>query len=470
MPTAASTAAVAAAVAMAVPLLTAGYAPGTATAATTTNAAAAAAAVPSGTVFVQSAVNGLNAADTGSGIAMHRPKGNEDRQQWSVSAASSTGPSGRYELRSTDAPARCLGRSGDRAAVVACGSAEAAWTITPAPDGTYTLTVPGTATHLALAPASGGVHPEQPVLASGGSLARWYLTPSPLPRTALPPADQRRLDQVTFLTAHNAYANGVDGGYAPWYASVPNQARGINQQLADGVRGFQLDIHQTPDGAILCHNTCTWVSGPVALWVDLQRIVDFLKAHPGEFVTVFLEDYVSADVLRAELERVRGLDEVLFRPDREGVREKGWPTMGELRSRGKQLMIFSDRTRSDDGGARESFGVMYQRDWTVENYWSMGSGLGSSDWSCYSRWYGGGVNIPLTRKEPGFRPLFVMNHFRDVPITATASADNSKILNRAENFCAPAARKKPNYLAVDHYHLGNPASAVERLNSYDVAP
>lgn len=287
----------------------------------------------------------------------------------------------------------------------------------------------------------------------------------------MPPADQRTLDDVTFLTSHNAYANGVDGGFAPWYTSAfPNQKRGINQQLADGVRGFMLDIHQTPDGAILCHNTCTWVSNPVALWVDLQRIVDFLKAHPGEFATVFLEDYVSPDVLRSEVQRVNGINDVLFRPDREGVRENGWPTMGELRADGKQLMIFSDKTRGSDGGAREGFGVMYQRDWTVENYWSMGAGLGNSDWSCYSRWYGGDVNVPLTREESGFRPLFVMNHFRDVPMTGTATTDNEKVLNRAENFCAPAARKKANFLAVDHYHLGNPRSAVDQLNTYTAAP
>jgi hypothetical protein len=109
---------------------------------------------------------------------------------------------------------------------------------------------------------------------------------------------------------------------------------------------------------------------------------------------------------------------------------------------------------------------MYQREWTVENYWSMGSGLGSSDWSCYSRWYDAGTNVPLTRTEPGFRPLFVMNHFRDVTISGTAGTDNTKLADRARRFCQPAARKKPNYLAVDRYDLGDPASAVSTLNTY----
>ncbi|NUT97361.1 MAG: phospholipase, partial [Saccharothrix sp.] len=41
--------------------------------------------------------------------------------------------------------------------------------------------------------------------------------------------------------------------------------------------------------------------------------------------------------------------------------------------------------------------------------------------------------------------------------------DNGKLADRARRFCEPAARKTPNYLAVDHYHLGNPAAAVQAL-------
>ncbi|MFD3457718.1 PI-PLC domain-containing protein [Streptomyces sp. NPDC058691] len=432
-------------------------------------ASGATAAVPGGPLYVQSAVNGLNASDSGGSVALHRPKGNEDHQQWTAVAV----PGG-HELRSTDDATHCLGRSGAQAAVVACGGAAAVWQVTAADPGTYALGVPGTADRLALGAApTGGVYPERPQVGADGPLARWHLTPAPLPQAAMPPADQRTLDQVTFLTAHNAYANGVDGGFAPPFVNFfPNQSRGIAQQLDDGVRGFMMDIHQTPDGAILCHDSCTLVSRPVALWVDVQRIVDFLKAHPGQFATVFLEDYVSADVLRGELARVNGLQDVLYRPDQDGVREHGWPRMADLAARGRQLMIFTDRTRAADSGGltRDSFGVMYQQEWTVENYWSMGSGAGGSDWSCYSRWYGSGVNVPLTREEPGFHPLFVMNHFRDATIAGTASTDNSKLLNRIRNFCEPAARKKPTYVAVDRYDLGSPQSAVDQLNGYTVVP
>ncbi|GAB3172570.1 hypothetical protein GCM10027059_42240 [Myceligenerans halotolerans] len=59
-----------------------------------------------------------------------------------------------------------------------------------------------------------------------------------------------------------------------------------------------------------------------------------------------------------------------------------------------------------------------------------------------------------------------MNHFRDVPVETTARTDNANALNRAERFCQPAARKKPNYLMVDRYDVGDPAAAVASLNDY----
>ncbi|WP_369370861.1 hypothetical protein AB1046_19040 [Promicromonospora sp. Populi] len=425
-----------------------------------------AAAPPGGIYYVQSTVTGLNAAAAAAAVEQHRPKGNEDHQQWTLRGAGSA-----YVLEDVGAAGTCLGRSGGQARTVGCTASDAAWELVDVGGDRYRLKAPGAESYLTVAAKPGGQnYPAQLAVGGSGSLAEWYLTPVGPVRNPMPPADQRTLDEMSFLTAHNAYANGVDGGFAPPFINLaPNQNRGINQQLADGVRGFQLDIHQTGDGAILCHNSCTLVSRPVALWVDLQRMVDFLAANPDQFVTVFLEDYVDPGVLRSEIERVAGLSDVLYRPNLTGVRENGWPTMARLIADNDRLLIFSDHSRSADEGAgltRESFGVLYQREWTVENYWSMGPGIGTSDWSCYSRWYDAGTNIPLTQTGTAFRPLYVMNHFRDVPVEATARTDNERLLDRAQRFCQPAARKKPNFVAVDRYDVGNPGAAVTTLNTY----
>ncbi|KAB1914150.1 phospholipase [Micromonospora sp. AMSO31t] len=413
------------------------------------------AAAPDGTYYLQSVRTGLNAAERDGVILQRSPRGDEDRQQWRLR----TGGDG-HLLENTVTPGWCLGRRDGAVVAVGCADPAARWVVTAAGPERFTLAEPGAGRVLTAVPGRAELSLEP-------AGATWYLTPVEPVTRPLPAEDERRLDQVTFLTAHNAYANGVDGGFAPPVLDLlPNQVRGVERQLAGGVRGFQLDIHQTRDGAILCHNSCFLVFRPVALWVDLQRIVDFLRGNPREFVTVFLEDYVSAPVLRAELARVQGLTDLLYRPDLDGVPATGWPRLRELRERDRRLLIFTDRRREDDqagGLTRDTFGVLYQREWTVENYWSMGRGVGASDWTCVSRW----PDRPLTDGgESAFRPLFVMNHFRDAPVPVTAAADNAGVLNRAGRFCQPAARKKPNYVAVDRYDLGGPAAAVTALNTY----
>ncbi|MGW7206699.1 RICIN domain-containing protein [Streptomyces sp. NPDC054837] len=424
----------------------------------------AAAAVPTTSVYLQNYATGLNAADSGGTVVAHNPKGTEDHQQWTPVSVS-----GGYRLQNTDESGTCLGRNGTSAVTTACGADGTTWTITAATGSTYTVSVPGTSQYLTTSSSDSAAVQ----LGSSGDLARWYLTPTAYATTPAS-ADTRTLDQVTFLTSHNAFANGADGNFASFPVSLfPNQNYGISRQLSDGVRGFMLDDYTVSGQAVLCHNSCDGVSSPVPLATDLKRMVDFLKANPGQFVTVFLEDYASSDVLKSSLASVAGLYDVLYRPDQEGVATNGWPTMADLAARGKQLLIFSDRTRASDSASgwttRDSFGVMYQREWTVENYWSMGGGIGNSDWSCYSRW---GTGRPLTTDSSAFHPLFVMNHFRDYTITATATTDNGKLLNRAQNFCTPAARKKPTYLAVDRYELGSPTplSAVNTLNTYILTP
>ncbi|MER6516747.1 hypothetical protein ABT246_07745 [Streptomyces sp. NPDC001553] len=68
----------------------------------------------------------------------------------------------------------------------------------------------------------------------------------------------------------------------------------------------------------------------------------------------------------SEGRRVRGIDPLLFRPDEWGVRQQGRPKVADLVTTRKRLIVFSDR--SD----REHLGVMYDRSWTVSNYWSLG--------------------------------------------------------------------------------------------------
>ncbi|WP_406076495.1 PI-PLC domain-containing protein [Streptomyces virginiae] len=287
----------------------------------------------------------------------------------------------------------------------------------------------------------------------------------------------RRLDEVAFLTTHNAFTNYEDSRW-----SSVNQSESVRAQLDNGVRGLSLDTHWYerstwlciisfgsdcyPSDVYLCHGDCKTFAGATyalprqTFHGTMQTVVDFLATHPQEVVTVFLEDYVGADQLQASLGRVNGLQNMLFRADEWGVRQHGWPKMADLVTSGKRLLIFSDR--SD----REQLGVMHDRSWTVSNFWSLGD-LGN-DVSCVSRW----ADVPLDRQEPGFRRLFTMSHHRNVPTVLTAALDNgNKLRNRIAEQCRTATGgRDPNFVSVDFHRLSDgsghtPASIVAELNA-----
>jgi len=272
----------------------------------------------------------------------------------------------------------------------------------------------------------------------------------------------RRLDELSFLTTHNAFANYAD---ARWIST--NQSQGLRTQLDNGVRGLMLDIHERSGEAYLCHMSSTgcgmWPGITYALprqplTPALGQVVAFLASHPDEIVTVFFEDYVAADVLRTALERTPGLADVLFRAERWDVKRNGWPRATDLVASNQRLLLFSGR------GGRQSFGVMHDWEYTAQNYWSLGTR--GNQLACTSRW----GDVPLDRTEPGFRRLFVMSHFRDVPTAITAAIDNGeKLRSRIRQQCAPAAGRTPNFVAVDFHELPlggtRPASVVADLNA-----
>jgi hypothetical protein len=367
----------------------------------------------------------------------------------------------RYRMASLVDERHCLGRQEGTARVVLrrCGQAGTDWELEALAGQAHRLRDPAGG-YLSVAAARAVRGRELTVSPHAWPDASWYLTPADFRPPA--PGEDPRLDEVTFLTAHNAFLNQRD---AFWFA--PNQSLSVAGQLAAGVRGFMLDVHGRGSQVHLCHTDephCGWAPGVhhgvprQRLAPVLQTIVDFLSRPEGrtEVAAVFLEDYVAADDLRRVLGEVRGLDRVLFDPDDFQVRTRGWPRVSEMVASGRRLLVFSDRNGWD------SSGVMNGHEYTVENHWSMG--LFGADTECRSRW----SDVPLHREEPGFRRLFVLNHFRDVPSRWAGEADNgAKLRWRTSAVCGPAARRAPNFLAVDYlqHPAGDPPAAlVAELN------
>ncbi|HEU4422486.1 MAG TPA: RICIN domain-containing protein [Pilimelia sp.] len=407
-----------------------------------------------GPLTLQSVPNG-RVVDVDGGVAQEGRRVQEwtynatAAQQWRLRRAGD-----HYQVQAAADPAFCLGRErgGDLARVLLrrCDGGLVDWDFEAMGGQRYRLRDAGGGFYLHVwneVPTTGR---ELVTSANAGIGAEWFLTDLELPRRPLP-ADPR-LDQVTFLVAHNAMANSDEG----FLWRFPNQSYRLRDQLGHGIRGLQLDVYAYRGDVRMCHGGC-W-GNERTLTAGLQDVVTFLNANRAAVVTVFLEDYTSVDQLRAAVERVAGLQALLLRPDRAGVRERGWPRVSELVSTNRRLLIFSQRS------GRDGFGVMYDRDWLVENYWSLG-GLGDKV-DCYSRW----SEVPLAKQEPGFSRLHVMNHYRDVPTEAAAAADNgAKLRDRVRRVCGPSARRKPNYVAVDFYQKPEPTGVwdvVRDLNTY----
>ncbi|MGW1279558.1 glycosyl hydrolase family 18 protein [Streptomyces tsukubensis] len=431
-----------------------------------------AASVPTGqAVHLQNIKNGAQLGITTSGggnIAEARaPQGDNHYQEWVLEQSAG----GTYLLRNSSLRPLCLVR-GPEPVAGPCEGSGASWDVQRIGDGEYWIKEPGADRYLTSSTEISKSEKQADLRmgTDGDDRGTWFMTPVDWPRQPMPPQDRRTLEHMTYLTAHNAMINREDG-----YSTVaPNQPHSMERQLADGVRALMPDVNaQVVNGAIwLCHGgSCGGVPNPNNnLATMLGTLKTFLDANPSEIVSVFIEDQSSLsneDYERYGLNLVPGVKDLLFVPDdsvvpdglKQGwdVHRNGWPLLKDMIAKNKRLLIFSGNT------GRQSIGFMADQRWRVENHWSMGLGLGNSDWACFSRW----GNKPLGARPSGkFRPLFFMNHFRDVPMAPTYTTDNEKMRQRAENVCTTAARRKPNFVAVDQYKSGDLFPQIAQMNTY----
>ncbi|MFD8013766.1 phosphatidylinositol-specific phospholipase C domain-containing protein [Streptomyces sp. NPDC058955] len=392
----------------------------------------------------------------------------ERRQQWWFEA---TGAPNQYYIKSNVNGAYCLSAAENAVVLKLCGQEKTAWIFDELATDTYRLKLAGTDRYLLApfqvlkpgeefdpemlkrAPQGGEENSGLPLLMGDEALAdirgKWYLNELKL-EPYEPPADPR-LDQATFLTTHNAF-NSSEYGYPG-----PNQSRTLRAQLNEGVRGLMLDVYNDNGQLRMCHSSCFWLGG-ITLERGLKEIREYMEANTDEIVTLFIESGLSGEeqILMEQTFEASGLGGLIFNPAKRDVKTQGWPRLSDMRRLNKRLLVFSDRstnfTKGEKNGNGEPIyyysevGLAFARDWTVENYWSLG--VDGNNFECYSRW----SEIPLTQTHRAFTPLFVMNQFRDAPTTLTAPHDNGPALvDRALNYCGPAARKTPNYVAVDYF-------------------
>lgn len=233
-------------------------------------------------------------------------------------------------------------------------------------------------------------------------------------------------------------------------------------------------------GVYLLHgvNKGGWIAGATyaqpsrRLYHALYDVWGFLNDNPNEVVTIFLEDYTTAEQLDAEFtfiadkETKEGRDgqkflQRIYNPANDSnwrVKEKKqWPLLSDLIAWDKRVIIFSNDIKKSGSNY-----VAYGRDYTKENYWSLDA-LGNK-WDCPSRWDDGEY------KDADYPKLFVFSHYRDTPTVITAAIDNhyDKIMDRINNQCCKTAKQLPNFVAADFFEVplgeSKAQDAVTELN------
>jgi hypothetical protein len=243
----------------------------------------------------------------------------------------------------------------------------------------------------------------------------------------------RSYDDVAYPTTHNAMSNAEDG----WQR--PNQNRNIEHQLADGVRGLMLDVHEYGDDVSLCHGFCQLGNLPV---VDgLKIITRFLHDNRGEVVTIIFESYTTADRI-ADAFAKSGADRYVV------AHTPGtpWPTLRELIDNDQRLVVFTDH----EGGAYDWYMDVWQHAFETPFAAEM-----TSDFTCDT-----GRGVPSN-------PLFIFNHFLTmtfaVPEQAPVVNADPFLVERAR-MCMQARGTLPNFVTLDFYDEGDLFEAVQQLN------
>jgi len=294
----------------------------------------------------------------------------------------------------------------------------------------------------------------------------------------------RRLDEVFFPGTHNSFAASAEPG---WYFA--NQTYGIPRQLQDGIRAFLIDVHygvrdpgtgsvrtdlaaegsdrnkvaeQVPARALrvaeqvaggiglgtehgesmpyLCHTLCELGAEPLGR--ELEVIRSFLERHPDQVLVVIVEDYVPPATIERAFEQA-GLARYLATLERHSP----LPTLGELISSGRRLLVFAEEKGGSPAWYQPAFSFMQD------------TPLGALR--------PGQLSCARYRGEPS-SPLLLMNHW--IPPFPPSLAVNSQIgrsafLRARLERCTRERGIRGAIVAVDFYERTSVVEVARRLNS-----
>lgn len=217
------------------------------------------------------------------------------------------------------------------------------------------------------------------------------------------------------------------------------------QDVADSVRRTIDRVRRTdPTGPVqpyFCHTVCEL--GATAMRPEMQRLNDWLDAHPREVVALFIQDAVTPADTDAVLRAAGLADKAYVHPP-----GASWPTLRDMISSNKRLLVLMENTGggSDYPYLHQGFELVGDTEYTFDS---------ADDFTC------------TLKRGSADSPLFLVNHWLAsfARLVSNAEQVNAyEVLRARIDECAQVRGRAPNLLAVNWYDRGDLFRVVDELN------
>ncbi|KAJ8521958.1 hypothetical protein ONZ45_g1379 [Pleurotus djamor] len=251
---------------------------------------------------------------------------------------------------------------------------------------------------------------------------------------------ERTYGSVSYVGAHNSYAVGFNNLFA-------NQDHDVTQQLNDGVRMLQLQVHNSNGALQLCHSTCIALNAGT-LQDYLSTVKTWMDANPNEVVSILMVniDNQPASAFDAAY-KAAGVDTISFAPESPTLPATGWPTLGSMIDSNRRLVSFLDNAADPS--------IPYLID-EFTNIWETAFNLIDPNlFDCSVNRTKGDTSTQMILINHFLNKLVLGNPAPDVDkANVTNSADGLGSLGAHAQTCVAVQGRPPNFMLVDYYEFG----------------
>ncbi|KAI0812631.1 PLC-like phosphodiesterase [Irpex lacteus] len=247
----------------------------------------------------------------------------------------------------------------------------------------------------------------------------------------------RSYGNVTFLGAHDSFAFSEDP-----FALARDQEVSITDQLNLGVRLLQAQSHMKDNTLHFCHTSCALFDG-------------------GTVLSYLTTGVSLPDVWKPAFEQ-SGVAGLAYTPDSVPTKQSDWPTLGDLISSGKRVIIFLD------AGADTDRSVPYILP-EFEMIWETPFSVTDPSFPCSVDRTAG----PLATSDH----MYMINHSLNKnvldtgiivsdPLDAGTTNDVDSIKAQSAKCTQFANGRSPNFVLLDFVNIGQGLQAVDELNGF----